>query len=171
MRHRSTVLWLVALLLAEALPLLPAAADNARSLGKAGDWESFAYTEKAGKVCYTASQPKRSLGSVKGRGETYVTITHRTADKSIGVISVTAGYSFKKDSPAEVDIGGARFDLYFSGDTAWTRNDKAVVSAMLKGKTLVVHGTPAKGDAVADTYSLDGFAKAYADISKACGVN
>jgi hypothetical protein len=148
----------------------PALADSAKSLGKSGDWESFTYSDKSGKVCYTASLPKRSLNGPKGRGETYISITHRPNDKSLDVVSITAGYGFKKDAPAEIDIGGAKFDLYTTGDGAWARNDKAVVQAMLKGKSLIVHGTPAKGDPTADTYSLDGFPKAYADIGKACGV-
>jgi hypothetical protein len=147
----------------------PVLADSAKSLGKSGDWESFTYSDKAGKVCYTASLPKRSLNAAKGRGETYLSVTHRPNDKSFDVVSFTAGYSFKKDAPAEIDVGGAKFDLYTAGDGAWARNDKAVLDAMLKGKALVVHGTPVKGDPTADTYSLDGFAKAYADIGKACG--
>jgi hypothetical protein len=156
--------------LAALLPALPAAADSAKPLGKSGDWESFTYTDKAGKVCYTASLPKRSLNAQKGRGETYLSITHRPNDKSFDVVSVTSGYSFKKDAPAEIDIGGAKFDLYTTADGAWARDDKAVVQAMLKSKALVVHGTPAKGDPIADTYSLDGFVKAYGDIAKACAV-
>ncbi|PKU25295.1 invasion associated locus B family protein [Telmatospirillum siberiense] len=152
-----------------AIAATPVLADSAKPLGKSGDWESFTYSDKAGKVCYTASLPKRSLNAPKGRGETYLSITHRPNDKSFDVVSVTSGYAFKKDAPAEIDIGGAKFDLYTTGDGAWARNDKAVVQAMLKGKTLVVHGTPAKGEAIADTYSLDGFVKAYADIGKACG--
>ncbi|HXP96141.1 MAG TPA: invasion associated locus B family protein [Telmatospirillum sp.] len=157
------------ILLASVILAPSAQADSAKSLGKSGDWESFTYSDKAGKVCYTASLPKRSLNAAKGRGETYLSITHRPNDKSFDVVSVTAGYSFKKDAPAEIDIGGAKFDLYTTGDGAWARNDKAVIQAMLKGKGLVIHGTPVKGDPTADTYSLDGFVKAYADIGKACG--
>lgn len=160
---------LSAVVLFVALAAAPAWADSAKSLGKSGDWEGFTYADKSGKVCYAASLPKRSLNSAKGRGEAYLSITHRPTDKSFDVISVTAGYGFKKDAPAEIDIGGAKFDLFSSGDTAWARNDKAVVTAMLKGKNLVVYGMPAKGEQTADTYSLDGFAKAYAEISKACG--
>jgi invasion protein IalB len=152
------------------VPLFAQGADSAKLLGKSGDWESFTYNEKGGKVCYVASQPKRSVGAPKGRGNVFFTITHRTADKSIGVISVDAGYAFKKDAAAELDIGGAKFDLYTTGSSAWARNDKVVVAALLKGKTVIVHGTPVKGDPVADTFSLDGFAKAYADINKACDV-
>lgn len=156
--------------LVATIAAVPSWADSAKTLGKSGDWESFTYSDRAGKVCYTASLPKRSLNAPKGRGETYVSITHRPNDKSFDVVSVTSGYTFKKDAPAEIDIGGAKFDLYTTPDGAWARNDKAVVQAMLKGKTLVIHGTPAKGDPIADTYSLEGFVKAYGDIGKACGV-
>ena len=152
------------------LPLAALGADSAKLLGKSGDWEAFTYTEKGGKVCYLASQPKKSIGAAKGRGNVFFTVTHRTTDKSIGIVSVDAGFAFKKDAPAELDINGAKFDLYTTGESAWARNDKAVVAALLKNKTIIVHGTPAKGDPVADTFSLDGFAKAYADINKACDI-
>ena len=152
------------------LPSLAFAADGAKLLAKSGDWEAFTYNEKGGKVCYLASQPKKSIGAAKGRGNVFFTVTHRTADKSIGIVSFDSGFPFKKDAPAELDASGAKFDLYTTGASAWARNDKAVVAALLKAKSLIVHGTPAKGDPVADTFSLDGFAKAYADINKACEV-
>ena len=147
-------------------PFTSHAESGAKLLGKAGDWESF----KSGQICYMASQPKHSIGAAKGRGNVFFTITHRPAEKSISVISIDAGFTYKKDAPAELDVGGAKFDLYTTGSSAWARNDKAVVAALLKGKSVIVHGTPAKGDPVADTFSLDGFAKAYADINKACDV-
>jgi hypothetical protein len=161
-----------ALIAAASLPLLAQAADSAKLLGKSGDWESFTYNDRGGKVCYLASQPKHSIGSAKNRGNVFFTVTHRPAEKSIGVVSVDAGFSYKKDSSAELDVGGAKFELYTTGASAWARNDKAVVTAILKAKskTMVAHGTPAKGEAVADTFSLDGFGKAYAEINKACGV-
>jgi hypothetical protein len=159
---------LIALLLL-VLPLA-ALADSAKLLGKSGDWESFAYSEKGGKVCYMASKPKKTSGAPKGRGPAFFTITHRTADKSSGVISVTQAIAYKKGSQPTLEIGSTRFDLYVSGDAAWSRDDKAVVAALLKSKTLVVRGTPAKGDPVVDSYSLDGFVNAYIDIGKACGL-
>lgn len=147
----------------------PAMADSTKVLGKFGDWSAFLYGEKSGKICYAVGKPGRSMNSPKGRGEAYVTVTNRPADKSFDVVSVTQGYAFKKDSAPELDINGARFDLYTQDSTAWTRDDKAVVQALLKSKTLIVHGLPAKGEESADTYALDGFAKAYAEINKACG--
>lgn len=151
-----------------ALLVRPALADSAKTLGQSGDWEGFAYSDKAGKVCYMAIQPKRSLNAPKGRGTVYVSITHRPAARSFDVFSVTAGYVYRKDAPAEADIDGAKFDLYTADDTAWTRNDKALLQALSKGKTLVVRGSPLKGGQTADTYFLAGFAKAYEEIGKAC---
>lgn len=149
------------------LPLL-ALADNAKLLSRSGDWESFTYAEKGGKVCYMASKPKKSSGAPKNRASAYITITHRTADKSYGVVNVMQSVAYKKDSPPVLEIGGTKFTLYVSGDSAWARDDKAIVAAFLKAKTATVHGIPAKGDPVVDTYSLDGFMSAYMDIGKAC---
>ena len=145
------------------------AADQTKTLGKFGDWSAFAYADKASKICYAVAKPARSMNAPKGRGDVYVTITHRPNDKSFDVVSVTQGYSFKKDSVPEMDVSGARFDLYTQDSTAWSRTDKAIVQAMLKSKQVIVHGQPVKGEASADTYALDGFAKAYAEIGKACG--
>ena len=144
-------------------------ADSAKLISKTGDWESFFYPEKGGKVCYVASQPKKSSGAPKARGAAYITITHRTSDKSIGIVAVSQGIAYKKDAAPILEIGGTKFDLYVAGDTAWSRNDKAVVAALLKAKTVTVHGVPAKGDPVIDTYSLDGLPKTYGEINKACG--
>ncbi len=55
-------------------------------------------------------------------------------------------------------------------DRSDTFDDAKVVQAMLKGQTMVVKGTPAKGDAATDTYSLNGISKAYQELNKACGV-
>jgi hypothetical protein len=161
--------YILSALFAVCLPLA-AHADNAKALLSSGNWESFTYMEKGGKVCYMASGPVRSLGAPKGRAKVFITVTHRTADKSIGVVSVSQGIAYKKDGTAELDVSGAHFSLYVTGDSAWSRDDKAVVAAMLKGKTVVMHGAPAKGDPVIDSFSLDGFAKVYAEIGKACGI-
>ncbi|MDX1424550.1 MAG: invasion associated locus B family protein, partial [Kiloniellales bacterium] len=48
--------------------------------------------------------------------------------------------------------------------------DQAIVKAMRAGSSMVVKGTSSRGTVTTDTYSLLGFSKAYAAISKACGV-
>lgn len=149
-------------------------ADAAKSnlLATHGVWEAYAYADKAGKVCYIASVPQKTEGSAKGR-ETFVTVTHRTADKSTNVVNVVAGYAYKAASPVEVEIGANKFKLFTSGDGAWAKDgatDQALVEMMKKGNSLVVRGTPTTGKPTVDTYSLAGFGAAYADIGKACNV-
>ena len=165
MSARSAILFLFVVSIAA-----PAWAETAHSLGKTGDWESFTYSDKAGKVCYATARPQRSQHAPKGRSATYISVTHRPAEKSIGIINVTGGYVYKKDEPAVITIDGHKFEIYTSADTAWSRNDKAVLQAMSKGKSLQISGTPAKGEPSLDLYSLEGFGAAYAAIGKACAV-
>src|SRR5205809_90905 len=88
-------------------------------------------------------------------------------------MSVAGAAEKKKSSDASLDIGGAKFDLFTKGDSAWARTadlDKTIVEAMAKGKQAVVKGIPPKGQPTTDTYSLAGFAQALAMIDKACGI-
>jgi hypothetical protein len=151
--------------------VVPASADSAKMLGKSGDWNSYIYTNRTGKICYTATRPKRSLDSPLHRAEAYISVTDRAADKSIGVVSIAEGYSFRKDAAAEIDVDGDKFSLYTVGSRAWTADDNPVVKAMLRGRTVLVYGVSADGKQGVDTYSLDGFAKAFSEVSSACGVN
>lgn len=165
--------FLVIAAMAAALPLTPALGAAAKVLATNGAWEAYAYGEKAGKVCYMASAPKSSEGAAKDRGQPYLSVTHRPADKSINVVSVVAGYAFKKGSDVEVDIDGAKFKMFTNGEGAWMNDaagDKALVAAMAKGNKMIVRGTPAKGAVTVDTYALTGFSASYGEIGKACGV-
>lgn len=155
----------------------PSQAAGTTPLGVFQDWEAYVFAEKAGKVCYAASVPKKTLGGPKGRSAAFVSVTHRPGEKSTNVVSMDAGFAFKTDSEAEMVIDGTRFKLFTDGEGAWARDavtDKALVDAMKKGKGFTVSGTPAKPPAkpvtVTDTYSLAGFAAAYAKINEACGV-
>ncbi|HLN22396.1 MAG TPA: invasion associated locus B family protein [Patescibacteria group bacterium] len=147
---------------------VPGLADGTKSLGRAGEWGAFVSAQKADKVCYAASKPKHSQDAPPHRGDVYFSVADRPTDKSDGVVSVTAGYTYKADALAEVDVDGVKFSLYTAQNTAWSQQNKALVQAMLKGKTMLVYGTPAKGRQIVDTYSLDGFAKTFAEIAHAC---
>lgn len=155
----------------------PSLAAGTTHLGVFQDWEAYVFAEKAGRVCYAASVPKKTQGGPKGRGATFISVTHRPSEKSTNVVSMDAGFAFKTDSEAEMVIDGARFKLFTDGEGAWARDaatDKALVEAMKKGKGFTIAGTPAKPPGkpiiVTDTYSLAGFAAAYAKINEACGV-
>src|SRR5437764_10951049 len=149
------------------------AGTPAERLGTADAWTAYAYTEKSGKVCYLAGEPKKSEPAHGKRKRPLAMITHRPGEKIANVVSFAQGYPLKEGSEVSLDIGGAKFDLFTKGDGAWARTpelDKAIVDAMTKGKQAVVKGTPQKGPPTTDTYSLAGFAQALALIDKACDV-
>lgn len=166
---------LLAMLALPAMASLTLAQDKAKAkvLGNFGDWQALSYKEAAGDVCYVASLPKKSEGHQIKPGEASVLVTHWPAKKSLGVISVTAGYEYKKDSEVQLVIGSEKFKLFTQGKTAWARDgggDAKIVEAMKTGKELIAQGLTGKDAKTIDTYSLNGFAKAYEAASKACGV-
>ncbi len=150
-----------------ALPAGAAVIDNFQ------EWTAFAETEGGKKVCYMASAPEKAEGKYRKRDNPYVLVTHRPAEKSIGVVSVRAGYTYKKDSEVEVNIDGQRFILFTDAGQAWaydSKVDRALVRAMKGGLSMIVAGISSRGTLTTDTYSLNGFTAAYDAITRACGV-
>jgi hypothetical protein len=142
-------------------------------LGTVDAWTAYAYNEKSGKVCYLAGAPKKSEPAGRKRKHPLAMVAHRPGEKVVNVVSFVEGYPLKEGSDVSLDVGGTKFDLFTKGDSAWARTaelDKAIVETMAKGNQAVVKGTPNKGAATTDTYSLAGFAQALALIDKACDV-
>jgi hypothetical protein len=157
-------------------PKPPAAApSSAKSehLGDAQGWSAFAETDKNAKACYLVGRPVKTDPDNLKRGDVYVYVTHRPAEKTFNVVSFAAGYPYKDGADAELTVDTHKFPLFTSKESAWSRDaatDKAVVDAMAKAKQAVLKGTSARGTNTTDTYSLDGFAAMLAQIDKACGV-
>jgi invasion associated locus B (IalB) protein len=185
-RYRSTTLSLLILLLL-SIPTVgqaekskrpdsstpPPAATPSERLGAAASWTAYAYKEKSGKVCYVVVEPQKHQSTGRKRSHPLAMVTHRPGEKIANVVSFVEGYPLKEGSDVSLDIGGAKFDLFTKGDSAWARTpelDKAIVEAMEKGKQVVVKGVPQNGQPTTDTYSLAGFAQALALIDKACEV-
>jgi invasion protein IalB len=146
-----------------------AQAQEAKALATVGNWEAYVYSDASGKVCYAAA--RAAAPQDKGRAATAIAITHRP--KTPGEVSLIASYGFKKDTDAEIQIGGMKHTFFTKGGSAWAKDaaaDKAIIAAMAKGKEVLVKATPAKGAAFTDTIPLKGFADALAAIDKACGV-
>jgi len=152
----------------------PAASNAAaQRLGAAEGWTAYLYKEKSGQVCYLASEPQNSEPANAKRKPPTAMVTHRPEEKVANVVSFVEGYPLKEGSDASLEIGGAKFDLFTKGDSAWARTadlDKTIVEAMAKGKQAVLKSVPQKGSPTTDTYSLGGFAQALALIDKACGI-
>ena len=145
----------------------------AERLGGLDAWTAYTFREKSGKVCYLAGEPKKGEPAGSKRKHPVAMVTHRPGEKIADVVSFNEGYPLKEGSEVSLDIGGAKFDLFTKGDSAWARTselDKSIVEAMAKGKQAIVKGMSQKGLATTDTYSLAGFAQALALIDKACDV-
>jgi hypothetical protein len=160
-----------------AKPLSTAAASAdpgpAKPLGSAGSWNAFVAQNKAGKVCYLVGEPEKSEPAGVKRTGVMAMVTHRTADNVNNVVSFDEGYPLNENDDVTVEIGRDKFPLFAQDDTAWARTselDKTIVSTLAKEKEAIVKGTPAKGHATVDIYSLAGFSKALALIDKACNV-
>jgi invasion protein IalB len=158
----------------------PAAAGNAaadpgpaKSLGSDGAWSAYLAQNKSGKVCYLVGQPAKTEPSSMKRKPVMAMITHRTEDNVSNVVSFDEGYALNQDQDVMVEVGPEKFPLFAKDDTAWARTaelDKTIVTALAKGKGVIVKATPQKGHPTTDTYSLAGFSKALALIDKACDV-
>jgi invasion protein IalB len=138
------------------------------------DWSAFSEKENGKPLCYMASLPKKAEGATGKRGDAYMMVTHRPAEKTTGEVSVRAGYTYKEGTEVEVRVGGGQPIMLFTDQGfAWTREaktDQALIAAMKAGASLTVKGTSSRGTQTTDTYSLKGFTAALETINKACGV-
>jgi len=155
-----------------ALPAL-AQQPQTKALGTHQSWSAFETGTGNNKTCYVYAVPAKSQGKYASRNPTYIQVSHRPAGKVINEVSITAGYAFKDNTKVEVDVGKQKFELFTKDDGAWapdSKIDAAIVKAMAGAGSLVVKGTSSRGTATVDTYPLNGFAAALAEINKACGV-
>jgi hypothetical protein len=137
------------------------------------DWSAFAIKQDGKDVCFIGSEPTKSEGKYTKRGDVMFLVTHRPAEKSVGVINFQTGYTFKADSDGTLIIDDKSFQLFTDGGDAWARDaktDKAVIAAMIRGVQMIIKGTSAHGTATTDTFSLKGFTSAYKVASKACKI-
>ncbi|MBM3517934.1 MAG: hypothetical protein FJX56_08690 [Alphaproteobacteria bacterium] len=147
------------------------AEETPKLIGTYGDWQAYTYNEAGTPICYAASAPKDTKPTNVRRGDIYVLVTYRPAQRIVDEVSVYAGYPYATDSKAKATIGNNTFILFTEEETAWATDiaqDKAVAAAMVKGLTMVVRGTSRRGTTTTDTYSLAGFSQAREAVRKAC---
>jgi len=147
--------------------------DKMDVLGTYDDWSAYIYYKGNEKVCYITTEPIKSAGKYKQRGDIFLYVTHHPADSKFDVVDAVAGYTYKKGSKPTLTIDKNKsVTLFPIEDTAWAKDsaaDTQLVAQMKKGSTAILKGTSARGTLTTDTFSLKGFSKAYRDIQKACG--
>lgn len=178
-RAAGAVLAALPLLVCATLPAVAAtaaapAAATPKQLGEFHSWIAYTMSDGKGEICYVVGAPK-AQEPAKTKRDAHLLVTHRPSDKAFNVVSVEPGpnFAFAKGADVTVAIDKQSFDFFTASDTAWSRDsdtDKAVVTAMSKGKELTIKAKPAKGADISDVYALAGFGDALGAIDKACKV-
>ncbi len=159
------------LLIAMGVSAAAPAVTTDKSLGTFKQWSAMSFAEDDETVCMMWSQPEKTEGDYKKRGEIFVFITHRPGDREMNKVSFETGYTFKKSSKVRLAIDGQAYKLRTDGSTAWSygaKDDARMVKAMRAGRTMIMEGISSRGTETRDTYSLSGFSAAHNSINKAC---
>jgi len=174
LKTRFACLAMIALLLAlpaaaetkkAAPPKHPAPAPAAtKKVGEFGDWTAATTGESGQTVCYAFTRAQISAPALPGRGAVVLTVTERSSGRD--AVAIEAGFSYAANASVTVQVDQTGLDFYTSGRNAFARDGKAAVSAFNKGGRAIAR-SPAPKE-VTDTFSLKGFAQAYAAIVKAC---
>ena len=141
---------------------------------KIGNFEKWNVYAKSKSLCYMIAQPEKSEGEYKVRGRVRIVVfCFLVENQNKNAVGIDFGYSFNENSEAYIEIDSKnKFKLNTFGQTAWTasntRKDKKIIEAMIKGDKLIALGQSKRGTKTKDTYSLNGFAKAFSKINDYC---
>ena len=141
------------------------------------NWCAGEYKGEKAKSCIMISTPINEKGEppYKSRGEIVATIYHIPSEDNTGVVYITTGYTYKKDSIVTLRIDKNKkheFNI-IEDDSAFSDDenvDKQIIVEMKKGDQMKVIGFSSRGTKTTDIYSLVGFSAAYTYISNLCNV-
>lgn len=142
----------------------PARSEGPKSIGTFQDWQAATHTEGGQTVCYALTRAKPA-GSVPGRGEVVLTVTHRPNLRD--AVAISAGFAYAANAEVKVEAGQATLDFYTAQRSAFAREGAKAVAAFNRVQQATAKSPGPRGP-VSDTFSLRGFTQAYAAITKAC---
>lgn len=137
------------------------------------DWMVYKQETNKGRICFMSSVPKQLRGDYdrSNRGETRVFVSHGPGKAERNVVSVLAGYRYKKQSEVDFAIDKKSSTLFTLDNRAWSQgpeDDMKLIAAMKRGSKLVVTGVSSRNNKTIDDYSLSGFTAAKDFMDKAC---
>ncbi|MEM7060927.1 MAG: invasion associated locus B family protein [Pseudomonadota bacterium] len=153
------------------------AADAQTRVAAVKDWSVFEAGDGGQKVCWIVSQPTGSKATRDGRdvqvrrGDIFLMVAVRKADKAKNEVSFLAGYPFKKGSKVKVTVGSNNYDMFTDGENAWTPSpaeDNTLTAAFRRGSTASIQGLSGRGTTTVDTFSLSGFTAALKQAGQLC---
>jgi hypothetical protein len=143
------------------------AGSAARKLGSFEYWVAATHQESGQTVCYAFTYAKHSAPVIAGRDPVLLTVTERPGGRD--AVAISTGSDFVKDAAVSMQVATTGLDFYTAQRNAFARDGKAAVAAFGKAAQAQARSPgPREGQVVVDTFSLRGFAAAYAAINKAC---
>lgn len=134
-----------------------------------GEWRVYTAKEGNGTVCFMVTAPQHTTVEREGN---FLSITHRPHENSYDVVSVMFGVPYHKKSRPTIEIDNHRpLEMATSDDASFIKNEKDeknFVQEMIKGNVARTKGKSSRGTLLRETYSLKGFAKAYALLNEKC---
>lgn len=143
-----------------------ATAGGPKRIGKFEDWQAATHQEAGQTVCYAFTRPTASSPALPGRGDVVLTVTERPGGRD--AVALSAGFAYAKDAEVQMAAEGSSLPFYTSNRSAFARDGKAAVSLFERARQAIAHSPGPRQAAVSDTFSMRGFAQAYAAINKAC---
>ena len=142
-------------------------------LGRYENWGVYVGRSQSVLNCYALSKPhsSRSIPAKFERGNIFLLVSNRPAQRVNEEVSLFIGYTFKAGGEASIEIGARQFSLFTQGDKAWVRNvadERDLAEAMRSGDTLLVKGLSENGARTEDRYRLRGLKDALERSAKEC---
>ncbi len=148
----------------------PAKAEGPKATGRFEDWTAATNTEGGQTVCYAFTRASRSTPAVPGRRDVVLTVTQRPGGRDS--VALSAGFTYPANATVAVTAGKTALEFYTgaltNGSSAFARDGHAAVAAFNRAGVITARSPGPRNTAVTDTFSLNGFSKAYDAISKAC---
>ena len=146
-------------------PVDPAAP---RELGQFEDWIAATHLEGSQTVCYALTRATSSAPAIPGHDNIVLTVSERPTGRD--AVAINGGMAFPGGTEVTVQVDQAALSFYTAKKSAFARDGAAVVAAFERGKVAFARFNGPHGTPIADTFSLRGFAQAYAATVKACPV-
>ena len=144
----------------------PAESTAPHAIGTFQDWTAATNIEAGQKTCYAFTRAKSGTPKLAGRGDVVLTVTERPTGRD--AVAISAGFEYPPNAAMVLQADQTRLDFYTSKRNAFARDGRAAVAAFRASRLAATRAPGPKGATVVDTFSLTGFERAYAAITKAC---
>ncbi|NNM74955.1 hypothetical protein [Enterovirga aerilata] len=144
-----------------------AATGQPQLLAESGAWQAYKSPSGGPGSCYILSSPTERLPAGLKRGPAYMFVSRRPRDE----IALELGFPLDSDARSTLTIGSQEFELGEQNEQAWLLNaeeQRRAVAAMKRGATAKVQTTSRRQNVTEDTYSLEGFTRAYDIMMSGC---